>query len=693
MPSADQFDAYYAWLGISPEDLPAHHYRLLDVRLLEDDPEVIDVGYQRRIAFLKGVRAGEREALLDRIKNELSEARRALLMPAEKNQYDAILRLRFGYRARVDASPLNSTAAVDPYYLWLGIPPDEMPASHYRLLDVRMFEADPEIIDLGFQRRMAYLRSIKDGDNLELAERLKDELATVRRELLSPAKRAAYDAELRARALPVHPVPPPIPAPPMPTPPSMLMATPVFSDDETEADEASLKGHALSADNTIEFDDRNAESDQAARRRLRLLATCLAASAVMLLGGIWFSLTGPEEPVVAVLPDEPPSTAPIEAELQPDLTRGLPPTPVRNTVVQSIPTSLPLTSVVPVLPKPTPLATPLAAATNPPNQLWPTPSATPSATRRSLLGDPAIATPTATASPVRPEPAATEAPLVPKREFALEFNGIRNASAVLRVPAIAYTGRSACTIEFRYTHSDRVKTRAMDCLVCGFAYMNGGNSLPYLAFRMTKLASDPSLSITGFDSLEDDPLAPLVGRSSFGPPRLIRVPIDVPKALPNRHHLALVVEPTLINGTADISLYVDGEQMARRSLQLPMIPAQFVVGGPGFIGIVDDLRLSNSARYKSDFTPPDRIEKDRETLALYQFDEGSGNQLNDTSGWGHHLRTIPVIMHWVPVAAAEPNATAGANSAAVTTQATTGTSRVTGPAPAGSIQPRVPRLR
>lgn len=222
--------------------------------------------------------------------------------------------------------------------------------------------------------------------------------------------------------------------------------------------------------------------------------------------------------------------------------------------------------------------------------------------------------------------------------------------------------------------------------------MNGGNILPYLAFRMTKFASAPSLSITGFDNLEADPLAPLVGRSSFGPPRPTRVPIDVPKALPNRHHLALVVEPTLITGTTDISLYVDGEQMARRSLQLPMIPAQFVVGGPGFIGIVDDLRRSNSARYKSDFTPPERIEKDRE-LALYQFDEVSGNQLNDSNSWGHHLRTIPVIMHWVPVSAAEPNATARANSASGTTQATTGTSRVTGPAPAGPVQPRAQRLR
>jgi len=34
----------------------------------------------------------------------------------------------------------------DPYYKWLSIPPDEQPPDHYRLLGVRRFEADADVI-------------------------------------------------------------------------------------------------------------------------------------------------------------------------------------------------------------------------------------------------------------------------------------------------------------------------------------------------------------------------------------------------------------------------------------------------------------------------------------------------------------------------------------------------------------------
>ena len=34
----------------------------------------------------------------------------------------------------------------DPYYKWLGIPIEEQPVNHYRLLGIKMFEADPDVI-------------------------------------------------------------------------------------------------------------------------------------------------------------------------------------------------------------------------------------------------------------------------------------------------------------------------------------------------------------------------------------------------------------------------------------------------------------------------------------------------------------------------------------------------------------------
>jgi hypothetical protein len=43
----------------------------------------------------------------------------------------------------------------DPYYKWLGIPPKDQPANHYRLLGVSLFEPDPEVIASAADSRMA----------------------------------------------------------------------------------------------------------------------------------------------------------------------------------------------------------------------------------------------------------------------------------------------------------------------------------------------------------------------------------------------------------------------------------------------------------------------------------------------------------------------------------------------------------
>ena len=45
----------------------------------------------------------------------------------------------------------------DPYYEWLGIPPKDQPAHHYRLLGVELFEEHRSAIDAAANRLMAYL--------------------------------------------------------------------------------------------------------------------------------------------------------------------------------------------------------------------------------------------------------------------------------------------------------------------------------------------------------------------------------------------------------------------------------------------------------------------------------------------------------------------------------------------------------
>src|SRR5687768_18381170 len=35
----------------------------------------------------------------------------------------------------------------DPYHKWLAIPPEEQPPHHYRLLGIKLFESDPDVIE------------------------------------------------------------------------------------------------------------------------------------------------------------------------------------------------------------------------------------------------------------------------------------------------------------------------------------------------------------------------------------------------------------------------------------------------------------------------------------------------------------------------------------------------------------------
>ena len=72
---------------------------------------------------------------------------------------------------------------------------------------------------------------------------------------------------------------------------------------------------------------------------------------------------------------------------------------------------------------------------------------------------------------------------------------------------------------------------------------------------------------------------------------------------------------------------------------------------------MNEVRISKVARYDKDFTPAQRFEPDADTLALYHFDEGSGDELKDSSGNGHHGKIVGA--KWVkaegtPIAPAAP---------------------------------------
>ena len=111
--------------------------------------------------------------------------------------------------------------------------------------------------------------------------------------------------------------------------------------------------------------------------------------------------------------------------------------------------------------------------------------------------------------------------------------------------------------------------------------------------------------------------------------------------------------PTKIAGVLDgrkMSLYCDGKRVAVAEYQPAPSDAKkgghFVIGATQtidgqfrffhFLGVIDEVRISDVARYDGDYEPVSRFEPDEHTMALYHFDEGESQVLHDASGHGHH---------------------------------------------------------
>jgi len=102
------------------------------------------------------------------------------------------------------------SGAFDAYHAWLGIPPEEQPPNCYRLLGLRVFEDQAEVIEHAADQRRAHLESISAGKHAARAQRLLNEVAAARLRLLDPYKKAMYDEQLR-QELAARPVGPAVP--------------------------------------------------------------------------------------------------------------------------------------------------------------------------------------------------------------------------------------------------------------------------------------------------------------------------------------------------------------------------------------------------------------------------------------------------------------------------------------------------
>ena len=87
-------------------------------------------------------------------------------------------------------------ANFDPYHKWLGVPPEEQPPNHYRLLGIQMFESDPDVIESAATRQITHVRSFAIGKHGEFSQAILNELAAAKLCLLLPARKREYDISL-----------------------------------------------------------------------------------------------------------------------------------------------------------------------------------------------------------------------------------------------------------------------------------------------------------------------------------------------------------------------------------------------------------------------------------------------------------------------------------------------------------------
>jgi len=130
-----------------------------------------------------------------------------------------------------------------------------------------------------------------------------------------------------------------------------------------------------------------------------------------------------------------------------------------------------------------------------------------------------------------------------------------------------------------------------------------------------------------------------------------RVIVEGGVAVGRRTHLAGV------STGKELRLFIDGRLAGKTPLlgDLRVVVSACLLGGGAMVseewkpfdGLIDEVRISKVARYDQKFTPAPRFEADADTLSLYHFDEGAGEELKDSSGNNNHGKIVGA--KWVRV--------------------------------------------
>jgi hypothetical protein len=201
-----------------------------------------------------------------------------------------------------------------------------------------------------------------------------------------------------------------------------------------------------------------------------------------------------------------------------------------------------------------------------------------------------------------------------RTDFALAFDGLKSH---VELPGLIYDGSHPLTVE-AYVRPGA--SAANSQIVCNAEGAGFGFGLTGGRWKFDMVDAAGKLQVAASDAAAD-------------PNRLV--------------HLAGVYDG------AELRLYVDGRvQQTQPVIQgTKASPLALVIGAnpkePSFTGgaadfteffagVVDEVRISNTARYVADFTPLPRLEADAATLALYHFNEGTGKIARDASPAARH---------------------------------------------------------
>ena len=213
---------------------------------------------------------------------------------------------------------------------------------------------------------------------------------------------------------------------------------------------------------------------------------------------------------------------------------------------------------------------------------------------------------------LRSNPSAGSEEPRPARGFALQFDGM--GSRVL-IPSLTYKGEEPITLEATI-RSEGTFSEYVKIISCPWGGLG--------------LFEDRRLRFAAWDSASRNRTVGLT--NSVGVPSGRDV------------HIAMAWDG------ANYRLFMDGK-LVQSVTDAPVVDTSdgtgFFLGAYGTVnpinsyrGVIDEVRFSKIARYKTDFVPDSRFEPDDDTLALYHFDEGEGEELKDSSGHNHHGKII-----------------------------------------------------